>query len=131
MATFIKTVSGRSLTQPRAPERQYGGNPLQYYAGLGLALTARMLLAAFFVVSVLIAVWVSQLTDPDRVAVLASRVGRVDAWESWVFPAAVASIGLAKIGIAVILWGIARRLWVRVAAVRESLPVLIEHGKGS
>ena len=38
---------------------------------------------------------------------------------------------MAMIGIAIILFGIVRRLWVRVESVKESLQVLAKRGGGS
>lgn len=121
MATSTRTLS---ITRPKAPAN-YGAHVWQYYAGLALAVAAVMLLAVFFVFSAVIAVSVSQLTDPARAAVHASRLGRVQAYQAWLAPAAVAALALAKLGISVTLWGIVRRLWVRVEAIKESLPALV------
>lgn len=126
MATSIKTLS---ITRPKAP-LNYGAHVWQYYAGMALAITAVMLLAVFFVFSAVIAVSVSQLTDPARAAVHASRLWRIQAYEAWLLPVAVGAIALAKIGIAVTLWGIVRRLWIRVDAIKESLPALVNRTGG-
>ncbi len=125
MAISINTLS---LTRPGGPVSDYGKQTWQYYAGPGLALAAVMLLAVFFVISAVIANSASQLTDPARAAIHASRLGRVQAYEAWLFPVAVAAIALAKIGIAVTLWGIVRRLWIRVESIKESLPALVKRG---
>ena len=54
-----------------------------------------------------------------------SLLGRVTTYEAWLLPAAVGAIALAKFGIAVILYGIVRNLWLRVESVKQSLPSLI------
>lgn len=41
------------------------------------------------------------------------------------FGLAVAGLGTGKTGIALLLWGIVRRIWLRVAAVRDALPSLV------
>ena len=123
------TTSTLSITRPNAPVSDYGKHTWQYYGGPALALTAVMLLAVLFVITAVIAGSVSQLTDPARAAVHASRLGRVQAYQAWLLPAAVAAIALTKLGIAVTLWGIVRRLWIRVEAIKESLPALVKpHG---
>ena len=106
-----------SLTRPAEPAKEYGTNVWQYNAGLALAAAGVMLLMVWFVVSAVVAGWVS---DQD-----ATLVGRITAYNSWLFPVSTASIGLIKVGIALILWGIVRRLWVRVESIKESLPALM------
>ena len=41
------------------------------------------------------------------------------------FGLAVAGLGTAKTGIAFVLWGIVRRIWLRVASVKAALPALV------
>ncbi len=113
----------RSLTRPRDARQQYGSNVWQFNAGLAAAGAGVMLLMIFFVVSAVLAGWVSN-QDP-------SQLGRILAYDSWLFPFATASVGLIKVGIALILWGIVQRLWIRVESLKESLPVLIQRGGGS
>jgi hypothetical protein len=115
-----------SITRPNAPVTDCGRHTWQYYAGPAIALTAVMVLAVLFVITAAIAGSVSQLTDPARVAVHASRLGRVQTYQAWLLPTAVAAIALTKLGIAVTLWGIVRRLWIRVDAIKESLPALVK-----
>lgn len=124
-------IRGASLTRPSTPQREYTSDAWQYRVGPALAVGGLALLMLFLLFSAVIAAWVSQLSDPAREAVRASRAARVDAWEAWLFPAAVAAIGLAKIGIATVLWGIVRRLWVRIESVKESLPALMQRGGAS
>lgn len=120
-----------SLTRPGEPVGDYGKHTWQYYAGPGLVLMAVMLLTAFFVITGVIAESVSQLTDPARAAVQASRLGRVQTYQAWLVPASVAAITVAMGGIAVTLWGIVGRLWIRVASIKESLPALLQRGSAS
>ena len=114
MTTGTTTLS---LTRPSAPEKKYGTNAWQFNAGLLLAIAGVMLLMVSFIISAVIAGWVSD-QDP-------AKFGRIAAYDSWLFPVATASVALIKVGIAVILFGIVRRLWVRVESLKESLPALI------
>ncbi len=120
MATSTGTLS---LTRPREPAKEYGSNAWQFNTGLLLGVVGVMLLMVFFVISAVIAGWVSD-QDP-------TKFSRIAAYESWLFPVATASIATVKIGIAVVLWGIVRRLWVRVESLKESLPALITRGVDS
>jgi len=120
------TTSRLSITRPNAPLSDYGKHTWQYYAGPAFAVTAVMLLAALLVFTAVIAGSVSQLTDPARAAVHASRLGRVQAYQAWLAPTAFAAIALAMLGVIVTLWGIVRRLWIRVEAIKESLPALVK-----
>ncbi len=120
MAASTRTLS---LTQPREPQKEYGSNVWHFNVGLATAGVGLMLLMVFFVISAVIAGWVSD-QDP-------TKFSRIAAYESWLFPVATASIATVKIGIAVVLWGIVRRLWVRVESLKESLPALITSGGDS
>ncbi len=120
MATNTGTLS---LTRPREPQKLYAAKFWQYNVGLLLAVTGAMLLMGFFVVSAVVSGWVSD-QDP-------AQLGRILAYDSWLFPFATASVGLIKVGIAIILFGIVRRLWVRVEGLKESLPALIQQGRES
>ncbi len=112
-----------SLTRPRQPREEYASNVWQFNAGLIAAGAGAMLLMIFFVISAVVAGWVSD-QDP-------SQLGRILAYDSWLFPFATASVGLIKVGIALVLWGIVRRLWVRVESLKESLPALTKRGGDS
>ena len=113
----------RSLTRPSDARQKYASNVWQFNAGLALAGMGVMLLMGLFVVSAVLAGWVSD-QDP-------SQLGRILAYDSWLFPVATASVGLIKVGIALILWGVVQRLWIRVESLKESLPALIQRGGGS
>ena len=117
-----------SLTRPTTADVTTTREAWQVNTGLALAVTSAMLLAAFFVLTAVIAGWVSDLHGSDAGNV--SLLGKVNSYEAWLLPVAVASIALAKFGIAVVLHGIIRQLWTRVDSVKESLPLLIAHGSG-
>ena len=112
-----------SLTRPKDPRALYASNAVQPYVGLALAATGLMALVVFFIISAVVAGWVSD-QDPTQFA-------RITAYEAWLFPVSVAAIALAKVGIAVVLFGVVRRLWVRVESIKESLPALTQRGSGS
>ncbi len=120
MATNTRRLS---LTRPDDARALYASTAVQPYVGLAFAATGLMALMVFFVVSAVVAGWVSD-QDPAQFA-------RIATYESWLLPVSVAAIALAKVGIAVVLWGIVRRLWVRVESIKESLPALIQRGAGS
>ncbi len=113
----------RSLTRPSDARQKYGSTVWQFNVGLAVAGAGVMLLMIFFVVSAVVAGWVSD-QDP-------SQLGRILAYDSWLFPFATASVGLIKVGIALILWGIVQRLWIRVESLKESLPALVQRGGSS
>lgn len=107
-----------SLTRPSDPD--VGSNPWQFSVGLVMAAMGVMLLMVLFIVSAVVAGWVSD-QDP-------AKFGRIGAYQSWLLPVAMAAVATVMVGIAIILWGIVRRLWVRVEGLKESLPSLIERG---
>jgi len=117
-----------SLTRPTASVAAYAAEPWQFRVGIAMAGAGAMLLMAFFVLTIVIAGWVSDLNGAEAGNV--SLLGRVNTYEAWLLPVAVGAIALVKFGIAVILYGIVRRLWLRVAAVKESLPALVGRGGG-
>ena len=51
--------------------------------------------------------------------------GSIVAQAAWTFGVATAALGTIKSGIAIILWGIVRRLWIRVESVKNALPKLM------
>jgi hypothetical protein len=75
-----------------------------------------MALMVFFIISAVVSGWVSD-QDP-------ARLGRILAYDSWLFPIATAAVAFIKIGIALILWGIVRQLWVRIESLKQSVPAL-------
>ena len=117
------TTRSFSLTRPKEPQKEYGKTGWQFPVSLAVAGMGVMLLMAFFVISAVVADWVSD-QDP-------TRVGRILAYKSWLAAFSVSSLGMIMIGIAIILFGIVRRLWVRVESVKESLQVLAKRGGSS
>lgn len=103
-----------SITRPADPD--VGSSPWQFGAGLGLSAMAVMGLMALFIVSAVVAGWVSDQDPAD--------FGKIIAYQAWLFPVAMASIAIVMVGISLILWGIVRQLWVRVGSLKESLPAL-------
>lgn len=112
-----------SLTRLTKPFGDYDSRVWQYYAAFGIAVIGLMAVMLTFVVGDVVAKWVSDLTDAGRTNVQTVQ-GRIDAYEPWVFAVGVASIGMIKIGIAVVLWGIVKRIWIRVDSLKEALPAL-------
>lgn len=56
-------------------------------------------------------------------------LAKVAAQDAWTFGVATAALGTLKVGIALILWGIARRLWIRVESVKAALPGLVPESR--
>lgn len=56
----------------------------------------------------------------------------VAAYNAWTFGVSTAGLAFAKLGIALILWGIVRRLWIRVESTKVGLAKLVPNvdGKG-
>ncbi len=121
-------VVNRSLTRPSDSLGAYEIETRADKVSLAVAATGVMLLMAFFGLTVVIAGWVSDLRGSEIGNV--SLLGRVKAYEAWLLPVAVASIALVKFGIAVVLYGIVRRLWLRIESVKQSLPELIAQASG-
>ena len=105
-----------SITRSANPEAEYGATLWQFRAGLGLSAMGVMALMVLFIISAVVSSWVSHQDPTD--------FGRIAAYQAWLFPVAMASVGTVMVGISLILWGIVRRLWVRVASLKESLPAL-------
>jgi hypothetical protein len=120
----------RSLTRPADPASEYGKGAWQSNVGPILAVAGVMTLMVLFIVTAVIAGWVSDLTDPN-ITNIVGQVGQIEAYQAWLLPVAIGTIGVIKIGIAFILWGIVRRLWVRVESLKQSLPDLIGQKSGS
>ena len=56
---------------------------------------------------------------------------QIAAQAAWTFGVATAALGIVKSGIAMILWGIVRRLWIRVESLKEALPKLVRQSNGA
>ncbi len=109
-------MATRSITRPSNPEAEYGTTPWQFGAGLGLGVMGMMAVMVLFIISAVVAGWVSDQDPTD--------FGRIVAYQAWLFPVAMAAVATVMVGISLILWGIVGRLWIRVASLKESLPAL-------
>lgn len=68
--------------------------------------------------------FISSLVLSGSIASGGSEAG-IQAQAAWTFGIATAALGATKLGIALILWGIVRRIWIRIQSVKESLPLLV------
>ncbi len=127
MATSTGTLS---LTRPREPEKEGASSPWQFSVGLAVALVSLMSLMVIFVISAVVAGWVSDITAPSE-ANPANLLARVMTYKAWLSPVAMASVGLTMVGIAVILLGVVRRLWIQVAVMKQGLLALKRSGTTS
>ena len=59
-------VSTMSLTRPRELEREGASSPWQFGAGLMMAIASVVSLTVLFVISAVVAGWVSDITDPSE-----------------------------------------------------------------
>ena len=119
-----------SLTRPGEPEKEGASNPWQFGVGLGLAAIGLVSVTILFVISAVVAGWVSDITAPSE-ANPANLLARVTTYKSWVSPVAMASVGLTMVGIAVILLGVVRRLWIQMGVMKQGLLALKRGGTTS
>ena len=119
-----------SLTRPKEPEKEGASSPWQFGVGLMLATTAVVALTVLLVVSAVVAGWVSDVTAPAE-ANPANLLARVATYRAWLAPVAMASVGLTMVGIAVILLGVVRRLWIQMAVIKQGLLALKRGAKTS
>ncbi len=127
MADSARTMS---LTRPREPEKEGASNPWQFPAGLVVAVAGVMSLVVLFVISAVVAGWVSEITDASE-ANPANLFARTRTYMAWLSPVAMASVAVTMVGIAVILLGVVRRLWVQVAVMKHGLLALKRGGTTS
>lgn len=123
--TRVKSVS---LLRLRTPWPDYNKEVWHYRAAMLLAVMGMMIIVFVTVFSGPVASWVSDLTDPDKASVVESRTGRVEAFQAWLFPLFFVGLAMVLTGISIALWGIVRRIWIRVQALNETLPVLKREG---
>ena len=119
-----------SLTRPSEPEKEGARSPWQFGVGLAMAVTGVVALAVVFVISAVVAGWVSDITAPSE-ANPANLLARVTTYKAWLSPVAMASVGLIMVGIAVILLGTVRRLWIQMAVMKQGLLALKRGGTSS
>ncbi len=116
-----------SLTRPRKPDEEGERNPWQFAVGLMVAISGVVALMVLFVISAVVAGWVSDITNPAEAAP-ANLLARVTTYESWLSPVAMASVALVMVGITVILLGVVRRLWIQMAVMKQGLLALKRGG---
>ena len=119
-----------SLTRPMDPEKEGVSRPWQFSVGLMVAVAGVVTLAVLFVISAVVAGWVSNITDPSE-ANPANLLARVTTYRAWLSPVAMASVAVTMVGIAVILLGVVRRLWVQMAVMKQGLLALKRGGTTS
>lgn len=124
----LNTTTSFSLLRPRGRTADYNEEVPHYRAALILAAVGLMVVAAVTAFSGPVASWVSDLTDPAKAPVLESRTGRIETYQAWLTPLFFVGLTTVLTGISVALWGITRRIWIRVEALDEALPALKRQG---
>ena len=119
-----------SLTRPAEPEKEGASNPWQFGVGLAVVVLGLMSVTVLFVISAVVAGWVSDITAASE-ANPANLLARVATYKSWISPVAMASVGVTMLGIAVILFGVVRRLWIQMAVIKQGLLALKRGGTTS
>ncbi len=76
-------------------------------------------------IMVAMAQFIGSLVNAGLVASDTSSATDILANSAWTFGVATAGFAILKIGIALILWGILRRLWIRVESVKSGLSELV------
>ena len=127
MAVSTRTLS---LTRPREPEKEGATSPWQFGVGLMVAFAGVVSLTVLIVISAVVAGWVSDITDPSE-ANPANLLARTRTYMAWLSPVAMASVAVTMVGIAVILLGVVRRLWIQVAVMKQGLLALKRGGTTS
>ncbi len=124
----LNTTTSFSLLRPRDRTADYDREVPHYRAALILAVAGLMVIAFVTAFSSPVASWVSDLTDPAKTSIVESRTGRIEAYQAWLTPLFFVGLATVLTGISVALWGITRRVWIRVQALDEALPVLKRQG---
>ena len=119
-----------SLTRPREPDKEGASSPWQFSVGLAVAFMGLVSVTVIFVISAIVAGWVSDITNPSE-ANPANLLARVTTYQAWLSPVTMASVAMTMVGIAVVLLGIVRRLWIQVAVMKQALPALMRGGTTS
>lgn len=103
-----------SLTRPAERADARGGLGYRSF-GLVVGAAGWILVLAAFGISLSTAAAIAAGDPGERIAVLSALS----------FGLAVAGLGTGKAGIAFVLWGIVRRIWIRVASMKTALPELV------
>ncbi len=127
MAVATRTMS---LTRPGEPEKEGASSPWQFGVGLAVAFMGLVSVTVLFVISAVVAGWVSDITAPSE-ANPANLLARVTTYQAWLSPVAMASVAMIMVGIAVMLLGVVRRLWIQVAVMKQGLLALKRGGTTS
>ncbi len=111
---MASTTGIAGLTRPAEEARPTTGAAHRSF-GITLAVIGWLAGMAGLVISISTAV----------AAALGAPAAQVAALEAIGFGIAIAALGTAKTGIALVLWGIVRRIWVRVGSLKAALPSLV------
>lgn len=103
-----------SLTRPAERADARGGLGYRSF-GLVVGAAGWILVLAAFGISLSTAAAIAAGDPGERIAALLALS----------FGLAVAGLGTGKAGIAFVLWGIVRRIWIRVASMKTALPELV------
>lgn len=103
-----------SLTRPAERADARGGLGYRSF-GLVVGAAGWILVLAAFGISLSTAAAIAAGDPGERIAALSALS----------FGLAVAGLGTGKAGIAFVLWGIVRRIWIRVASMKTALPELV------
>lgn len=103
-----------SLTRPAERADARGGLGYRSF-GLVVGAAGWILVLAALGISLSTAAAIAAGDPGERIAVLSALS----------FGLAVAGLGTGKAGIAFVLWGIVRRIWIRVASMKTALPELV------
>jgi hypothetical protein len=110
--TITSALAG--LTHP-AEKASLGTGTAHRDGGIVFGVIGNALVGVSLVLSVLTALLLAQGGSADTERALAALS----------FGLAIAGLGTAKTGIALLLWGIVRRIWLRLAAIKATLPTLV------
>lgn len=124
----LNTSASFSLLRPRYRTADYDREVPHYRVALVLAVAGLMVIAFVTAFSGPVASWVSDLTDPGKASIVESRMGRIEAYQAWLSPLFFVGLATVLTGISVALWGITRRVWIRMQVLDEALPVLKRQG---
>ena len=105
------TISADSLLRP-AIEADHRIESSHRKFGMALIVMGLMVAMAAFISSI-------ALAASDSSVITTAEQG------AWIFGVATAALGTIKTGIALILWGIVKRIWFRVESIKAALPDLI------